>query len=107
MGAPSNRISPFVGLMNRVMRLNSVVLPAPFGPTRAWMSPRSTEKLTSLTAVKSPNFLHRPVVSRTLLLISFTFHFLRRGQSDSDSGGYASIAGTVFLMLYKSHSFFD
>ena len=32
MERPANRISPWVGGMNPEMRLNSVVLPAPFGP---------------------------------------------------------------------------
>jgi len=39
---PLNRIIPVVGVRNLVNRLNTVVLPAPLGPIRAWMWPRST-----------------------------------------------------------------
>ena len=36
-----------------------VVLPAPLGPKNPKVSPAATEKLISLTAVASPNFLTR------------------------------------------------
>src|SRR6478752_3065539 len=40
-----------------------VVLPAPLGPSIENTVPVGTEKLTSSTAVKSPNFLTRPIAS--------------------------------------------
>src|SRR5215216_7922201 len=55
---------PRVGLRNLVRRLKHVVLPAPFGPIRAWMVPRLTLRLTSLTATKPRNSLVSPCVSR-------------------------------------------
>src|SRR6185369_5766766 len=38
-----------------VIRLKSVLLPAPFGPIKAWIEPSSTFRLTSLTATRPPN----------------------------------------------------
>src|SRR5438094_8183318 len=46
------------------MRLKSVVLPAPFGPTRQRSSPASMLKLRSLVAVRPPKRLTRAFVSR-------------------------------------------
>src|SRR5467141_1420580 len=36
------------------MQLKVVDLPAPFGPIKAWMVPRSTARLKSLTATRPP-----------------------------------------------------
>src|ERR1700722_9506073 len=55
---------PAVGLRNLVSRLNTVVLPAPFGPIKAWIVPRLTARLTSRTATKPLNSLVNPRVSR-------------------------------------------
>ena len=46
--------SPPVGLRLPARRLNSVVLPAPFGPISPTMSPRSTDSETPSTAVMPP-----------------------------------------------------
>ncbi len=45
-GRPSNRMRPSLKLYRRDRQLNSVVLPAPFGPIRPVMSPASTENDT-------------------------------------------------------------
>src|SRR3954471_749388 len=55
---------PRVGFRNFVSRLKQVVLPAPFGPIKAWMLPRRTLRLTSLTAKNPANSLVNPWVSR-------------------------------------------
>src|SRR3954467_9972123 len=55
---------PRVGARNLVSRLKKVVLPAPLGPMRAWMSPRLTFRSTLFTATKPLNSLVRPWVSR-------------------------------------------
>ena len=39
MSRPLKRIVPRVGGRNEVSRLKQVVLPAPFGPIRAWIVP--------------------------------------------------------------------
>ena len=64
MSLPLNRIWPLLGIRNLVRRLKTVVLPAPLGPIRAWMLPRRTWRLTSLTAMKPLNSLVRFRVSR-------------------------------------------
>src|SRR3954462_10130110 len=55
---------PAEGLRNFVSRLKHVVLPAPFGPIKAWMLPRRTRRSTSRTAKKPANSLVNPRVSR-------------------------------------------
>ena len=54
---PRNSIEPAEGTSTFEIRLNIVVLPAPFGPIRATMAPASTVKLTSLLATKASNDL--------------------------------------------------
>ena len=48
-----------------VIRLNSVVLPAPFGPMMALRSPGMILRVTSRTACRPPKLLDRPWSSRT------------------------------------------
>jgi hypothetical protein len=67
---PLNRIVPVVGSRNFVSRLKQVVLPAPLGPMSAWIEPRTTERLTLLTAVNPLNSLVSWRVSRMTSLIS-------------------------------------
>ena len=62
MLSPSKRTAPSAGSQNRETRLKRVDLPAPFGPTMANTSPRSTENETRSRAVTPPN---RRVTSRT------------------------------------------
>ncbi len=54
MSRPSRRISPVPGRRNPFIKLNSVVLPAPFGPIIPRISFRRSLKLTSWTAFKPP-----------------------------------------------------
>src|SRR5215469_16976288 len=56
------------------MRLKLVVLPAPFGPMRATISPSLTAKLRSCTARSPPNRLLR---LRTTSASAIEGHFLR------------------------------
>src|SRR5438046_2192572 len=51
----------------RLIRLNTVVLPAPFGPISVNTSPRCTSKLTLLTAIRPPK---RTVRSRAERMVS-------------------------------------
>src|SRR5271166_5216216 len=55
---------PAVGSRNLVSRLKTVVLPAPFGPIKAWMVPRRTARSTPRTAVNPRNSFVSPLVSR-------------------------------------------
>src|SRR3954470_18644646 len=53
--APRNSIVPDVGGTSPQMTLNSVVLPAPFGPRIARRSPWTTSRSTPSTARSPPN----------------------------------------------------
>src|SRR5258706_12938085 len=53
-GSPLTVTLPPLGLYTRVITLNSVVLPAPFGPMRATTSPASTVKETRSSATTPP-----------------------------------------------------
>ena len=55
MSKPPTVAVPFVGGRRVVSMRISVDLPAPFGPRRPKISPGSTLKLMSSTAVKVPN----------------------------------------------------
>src|SRR2546430_2560993 len=59
---PNSSIVPEVGGKSPEMTLNSVVLPAPFGPRIARLSPRATSRSTSRTAWRPPN--RRPIPRR-------------------------------------------
>ena len=54
--ASPNQMRPVVICCRRLMALNSVVLPAPFGPMRAVMLPSLTSMETSLTAFRPPKW---------------------------------------------------
>src|SRR5262245_50185906 len=54
---PSISTRPAVGLSSPAIIRMVVVLPAPFGPRKPWISPGSTSRLTPSTAVKRPYFL--------------------------------------------------
>lgn len=57
--SPSSQTSPEVGAAVRLMQLNAVVFPAPFGPIRAVIDPFSTVKVTPSTALMPPKCLQR------------------------------------------------
>src|SRR5580698_5854843 len=59
-GWPSKRISPLSLRSWPQTQLNSVVFPAPFGPTSPTLSPGWTSKLMSWTALIPPNDLATP-----------------------------------------------
>src|SRR3954469_24368780 len=54
---PFTRIRPDVGFSSPAIMRIVVVLPAPFGPRKPWISPGSTDRLTPSTAVNGPYFL--------------------------------------------------
>src|SRR5476649_426919 len=77
MSLPLNKICPEVGARNLVSKLKQVVLPAPLGPIKAWIWPRSTFKLTSLTAVNPLNSLVKLLVSKiTSGIVSPSYAFV-------------------------------
>src|SRR5258708_24575633 len=62
---PRNRIDPAVGASVPDSTLKIVLLPEPFGPIRPRISPLSTLKDTSLTAVNPPKRLINPLTTST------------------------------------------
>src|SRR4029077_5171251 len=62
---PSTRISPASGCSTPVMILMSVVFPAPFSPSSAWISPASSLSETSSSAWMGPKRFEMPRISRT------------------------------------------
>ena len=65
MSRPSSRTVPLSGCRWPVIRLNSVDLPAPFGPITAAICRVSTVRLTSETARNPPKDLLSPLISST------------------------------------------
>src|ERR1019366_905343 len=63
MSRPSKTMRPLVGAKTPAMRLKSVVLPAPFGPMSATISPWSTRSDTSETAFRPRKYLQAPMIS--------------------------------------------
>src|SRR3954447_23172859 len=63
MSRPSSVTRPVSGCRCPVIRLNSVDLPAPFGPITAAICPVSTLRLTSLTARKPAKDFDSPTIS--------------------------------------------
>ena len=52
--SPKKRIAPASGISNPVMQRIMVDLPAPLRPTKPWISPAATVRLTSLSACVAP-----------------------------------------------------
>ena len=65
MSSPLNRMRPEVGCNTPVRQLKKVLLPAPFGPMIARISPRLTSKFTLLSAVRPPKRIVSPSVRST------------------------------------------
>ena len=62
---PFSLTEPLSGSMNPVSRLNTVVLPAPLGPTRAVIVPLRSVMLSSSAATMPPKRLDRLRTSST------------------------------------------
>src|SRR5712691_3970667 len=69
MSSPAKRTRPRSGTRSPASWLISVVLPAPFGPMIAWVSPSSTSRSTWSLASSAPKLLVRPRTSSKLLFI--------------------------------------
>ena len=52
---PANSMRPSAGSQKREMQLNTVDLPAPFGPISAWIEPSATSMEKSFSAHRPPN----------------------------------------------------
>src|SRR5262245_9008354 len=63
---PSKRMRPAVGATAPSMRLNSVVLPAPFGPMMPTASPGAIARSRSSATMIEPKFFLRPTTSSSM-----------------------------------------
>src|SRR5450432_750126 len=81
MSKPQTRAQPEVGFIRPARIFNVVVLPAAFGPSMAKNCPRGMTSETSLTAVRSPNFLTRLTSSITNLVLRFPPGVERGGEA--------------------------
>src|SRR6266852_5481248 len=63
--SPLKKTSPAVSGITPVIRLKTVLLPAPLGPIRPWIAPRATVMERSATASKPPNRRETPRSSRS------------------------------------------
>src|SRR5215216_6352077 len=76
MGVPSNRISPSSHLLNPVMQLKNVVLPAPLGPIILTMDFSGISKLTEFTATRPPKRLVTLFAVRMGAMVTSLDHIL-------------------------------
>src|SRR6266516_1678463 len=70
MSRPTSRMRPAVGARTPLIRLTTVVLPAPFGPINAWRAPCTSSSETSRAAVMPPKRICSPNVWRTMFMVS-------------------------------------
>src|SRR3954463_5521264 len=71
MSCPSTRTVPCDGFTMPQMMLISVVLPAPFGPSSAKISPRRISRLTFLTAERPDAYVFDRLVTEMIGVIGF------------------------------------
>src|SRR5258708_28001789 len=69
MSRPSNCTLPASGVSSPVIRLNSVDLPAPFGPITLTSSPSEIDRSTPFTAVSPPKRRVTPRTSRRVCVM--------------------------------------
>src|ERR1700716_3597841 len=74
MSSPAKRVPPASGRRLPASCAISVVLPAPFGPMTACVSPSSTSSSMPALARKAPKLLYRACTSRRFLFIGTEKH---------------------------------
>src|SRR4030095_11055329 len=75
MGFPSSSIDPSSGAYTPVIKLKTVVFPAPFGPINPYRSPGFSDMFSFRTATRPPNLLLQSLTSR--IAMPFTNEALR------------------------------
>src|SRR5215467_419073 len=99
-------ISPLTGVTTPEIVLNKVVLPAPFGPTTATNSPRSTSSETPLNARKPPYATSSDLIFSTVHPLLTEIGFDHRWVPDNVSRRAACDHSTVVEhteMIRKLH----
>src|SRR3954466_5629719 len=108
------KISPRVGFTSPDSRLTSVVLPAPFGPITAWISPTVSSSDTSFTATRPPKRLVSAAVRSAVSAIAALRHYLieqrlhaagkRQHDGDDDQPfGELPVLGDAFEPFLQAH----
>src|SRR5262245_37758670 len=69
MSRPNSEIDPASGASSPVIRLNSVVLPAPLGPMMRRRSPGSTARSMPLVTRRPPNAFVNPVTASAVMAV--------------------------------------
>ncbi len=64
---PATTISPASALITPVRTLTSVLLPAPFAPSSAWISPGATSSSADVSATTGPYVFRMPRASRSVV----------------------------------------
>src|SRR5574338_1147951 len=90
-GLPSTSTSPPSRARTPQIMEMVVVLPAPFGPSRPYVSPGAIWKPTPSTAARSPNRLRRSVATRTGLAVGMG---AERGAGATGASRTAGLMGT-------------
>src|SRR5690606_4554154 len=104
MSTPPNRTVPALADCIPPIALSNVDLPAPFGPTRATISPSSTVNVTPSTAGSPPKRFSIPVSSR-IATVGLSAPHPSRGRSVHPSGSYGvSGEGSSSVSGYQSPS---
>ena len=89
---PSSSTSPALGCRKPLSRLNSVVLPAPFGPMMPRISPLCSVKLTSCTALRPPKVFERLRTSSITSPVAARCRAARLQRRDVGDGRFRSDA---------------
>src|SRR5437764_4950799 len=76
---------PALGVSSPAIRLKSVLLPAPFGPMIARISPSSRARSTALTATSDPNCLVTARTSSTVIVTGAARPAALRGWPEPDA----------------------
>src|SRR5207244_3181685 len=85
ISSPKTRKRPSEGDNNPASNCNRVLLPAPFGPSRARTRPGASVMVTLSSATREPKYFERPLVETAAVVISWKQQRpLSRHQGDRD-----------------------
>src|SRR5690606_10112669 len=92
---------PLVGDNAPVSKLMKVVLPAPFGPIKAWRVPGANESVISLFALKAPHCLDKPSVRKVAFITATPY---RRRTLSPWAYGFSTAHFLIVVFDVVAHS---
>src|SRR4029078_3314929 len=107
MSSPPNRICPASGRSSPEGCLMKVVVPAPFGPITACVSPARTSKSTPSVATSAPNDFLIFLFSKRISLIFVSRQETRQaglGEQHHEHGEYAQVKVPVVVPPGRQHA---